>query len=183
MTKKITIIITIIILILLTFSLVSTAMTRVLFPRNYDDIVRRYAEKYNVDENLIFAIIRAESRFRSEAVSHKGAKGLMQLMEATAIELMERLEIEFEGNIEEVLFTPEINIHLGVKYIANLIEKYQNIEVALAAYNAGRGTVDGWIENGVIQADGSDIENIPFKETNMYVRRVMRDYRIYRDFL
>ena len=49
----------------------------------------------------------------------------------------------------------------------------------MAAYNAGMGTVSSWIEEGIIKADGSDIENIPYKETNMYVRKIMRDYEIY----
>ncbi len=68
---------------------------------------------------------------------------------------------------------------MGTKYISMLIARYGNIEVALAAYNAGSGNVDNWIANGTIQADGSDIENVPFKETNNYVRKIMRDYKIY----
>ena len=63
--------------------------------------------------------------------------------------------------------------------MSTLLERYQNKGVALAAYNAGIGTVDNWIEKGVIQSDGSDIENIPFKETNQYVRKILRDYDIY----
>lgn len=59
------------------------------------------------------------------------------------------------------------------------MERYKNNEIALAAYNAGIGTVDNWIEKGIIRADGSDIEKIPFKETNQYVRKILRDYEIY----
>ena len=58
-------------------------------------------------------------------------------------------------------------------------EKYKCIEVALAAYNAGSGNVDKWIREGIIKPDGTDIENIPYKETNMYVRKILRDYKIY----
>ena len=53
------------------------------------------------------------------------------------------------------------------------------IEIALAAYNAGIGTVDNWLEKEIIKKDGSDIENIPYKETNNYVRKILRDYKIY----
>ena len=60
-----------------------------------------------------------------------------------------------------------------------MLEKYKNKEVAIAAYNAGIGTVDNWIEKDIIKADGTDIENIPYKETNNYVRKILRDYKIY----
>ena len=53
------------------------------------------------------------------------------------------------------------------------------VEIALAAYNAGIGTVDNWLEKEIIKKDGSDIENIPYKETNNYVRKILRDYKIY----
>lgn len=62
-----------------------------------------------------------------------------------------------------------------------MLEKYNNYPVALAAYNAGIGNVDEWIKKGIIKKDGSDIENIPYKETNNYVRKIIRDYRIYRE--
>ena len=80
---------------------------------------------------------------------------------------------------EENIFEPDININLGTKYITQLIEKYEYLGLALAAYNAGSGNVDKWIKDGTIKADGSDIENIPFKETNTYVRKILRDYEIY----
>ena len=62
-----------------------------------------------------------------------------------------------------------------------LLDKYESTEVALAAYNAGIGTVDNWIEKGVIKADGSDIENIPYKETNNYVRKILSNYKMYKE--
>ena len=61
----------------------------------------------------------------------------------------------------------------------DLLNKYGNYYVAVAAYNAGPGTVDKWIDKGVIKSDGSDIEQIPYKETNNYVRKIIRDYGIY----
>ena len=77
------------------------------------------------------------------------------------------------------MLEPEININLGTKYISILIEKYQNIAIAVTSYNAGIWTVDNWSAQVVIKADGSDIENIPYKETNNYVRKILRDYKIY----
>ena len=71
------------------------------------------------------------------------------------------------------------NINIGTKYLSVLLEQYKNVEVAVAAYNAGIGTVDNWIDKGIIKSDGSDIENIPYKETNNYVRKILRNYEIY----
>ena len=68
---------------------------------------------------------------------------------------------------------------MGTKYISILIQKYNNINLALTAYNAGSGNVDNWINDGTLKSDGSDIEKVPFTETNNYVRKILRDYKIY----
>ena len=75
----------------------------------------------------------------------------------------------------------ETNIRIGVKYFSELEQKYGNYQIALAAYNAGQGNVDIWIESGTISKDGSNLENIPYQETNMYVRKVTRDYKVYQN--
>lgn len=129
----------------------------------YTEYVKKYANEYNVDEYLIYAIIKAESNFEPNAESHRGAKGLMQLMYSTAEDISKRIGIELN---EDNILEPDININLGTKYISMLIQKYNNINLALAAYNAGSGNVDGWIEKGTLKSDGSDIENVPFTETN-----------------
>ena len=144
----------------------------------YTEYVKKYANEYNVDEYLIYAIIKAESNFESNAESHRGAKGLMQLMYSTAEDISKRINIELNENN---ILDPDININLGTKYISMLIQKYNNTNLALAAYNAGSGNVDGWIEKGTLKSDGSDIENVPFTETNNYVRKILRDYEIYKN--
>ena len=144
----------------------------------YTEYVKKYANEYNVDEYLIYAIIKAESNFEPSAESHRGAKGLMQLMYSTAEDISKRIGIELN---EENILEPDININLGTKYISMLIQKYNNTNLALAAYNAGSGNVDGWIEKGTLKSDGSDIENVPFTETNNYVRKILRDYEIYKN--
>ena len=155
---------------------------KIIYPQKYENFVKVYAEKYQVNENLIFAIIKAESNFNVNAESSKGAKGLMQLMEETANDVAIKLEPprKYE-NIGEELLKPEVNIELGTKYISILLEKYKIIEVALAAHNAGTGIVDSWIERKVIKADGTDIENVPCRETNQYIRKILRDYKIYQN--
>lgn len=148
---------------------------RRLYPMNYKKEVYEYSEQNKVDPLLTFAIIKAESNFNENSISTSEAKGLMQLMDATAADMAKRLEFG-----EYNLFKPDDNICLGTKYISTLLQYYNNnIYLALAAYNAGIGNVNKWIENGIIKEDGSDIENIPFKETQNYVRKVMRNYRIY----
>ena len=144
----------------------------------YTEYIKKYANEYNVDEYLIYAIIKAESNFEPNAESHRGAKGLMQLMYSTAEDISKRIGIELN---EENILEPDININLGTKYISMLIQKYNNTNLALAAYNAGSGNVDGWIEKGTLKSDGSDIENVPFTETNNYVRKILRDYEIYKN--
>lgn len=165
-----------VIIIVVIAVIVDKQMIKRLYKKEYSEFVSKYANRYNVDENLIYAIIKAESNFNPNAVSHQNAMGLMQLMYATAEDLANKSQIKLT---EENILEPDINISLGTQYISDLLNKYDCIEVALSAYNAGSGNVDKWIKNGVIQADGSDIENIPFKETNTYVRKIMRDYKIY----
>ena len=147
-----------------------------IYPKKYSNIIEKYAKEYDVEENLIYAIIKVESNFNEKAVSKKNAIGLMQLMYSTAVDISDLSDTKVT---EEQLLNPDTNIKLGTKNIAILINKYENFGLALAAYNAGSGNVDSWISEGIIQSDGSNIEKIPFKETNNYVRKILRDYKIY----
>ena len=168
----------IIIIIVVNYPKVKKMIMEQYYKKDYQEYVEKYAKEYNVDEDLIYAIIKSESNFDEEAVSHKEAKGLMQIMYTTAQDVAKILEI---GLTEETILEPEINIQIGTKYISMLIQKYEVTELALAAYNAGSGNVDKWIDSGTLKSDGSDIENIPYKETNMYVRKILRDYKIYKE--
>ncbi len=153
---------------------------KMIYPQKYAELVNQYAEENDLDPLLVFAIIKAESNFDEDVVSNSGAVGLMQLMESTAQEMADDLAIEIPT--KEALFDPELNIQIGTYYFAYLLGIYEgNIYLALTAYNAGIGNVNTWIEEGTIREDGSDIENIPYKETNNYVRKIVRDYRIYQD--
>ena len=102
----------------------------------------------------------------------------MQLLENTAVEMSN--SIKKDEITEKSLYDPEMNIKLGISYYSYLLKHYRgNNILALTAYNAGMGNVDNWIKKGVIKSDGSDIENIPYKETNNYVRKILRDYKLY----
>ena len=178
--KKILICVAVILIAVIVVSVFKDKILKIIYPKTYKEVVQIYQEKYNIDENLIYALIKAESNFDNKAVSNRSAVGVMQLMEETAKDVAKKNNIEINyDNIKEELLKVDVNINVGTRYLASLLEKYGNKEVALAAYNAGIGTVDNWIDKGIIKADGSDIENIPYKETNNYVRKILRDYKIY----
>lgn len=177
--KILGILVIIIVIFLIIYKLaLEDVILRKIYVTKYSEYVEKYSEEYDVDKCLIYAIIKAESNFDASVVSSKGAKGLMQLMDNTAEEIAKKLAIQIDEN---KILEPDCNINLGTYYISALIKKYNCIELALAAYNAGSGNVDSWIEKGILKEDGSDIENIPYKETNNYVRKILRDYKIYRE--
>lgn len=172
-TAKIAVITTIILIAIIVFR---NIIIKINYPQKYSEHVEKYAKEYEIEKELIYSMIKAESNFKQDAVSNKKAIGLMQILESTAYEVADELEKQIT---KEEILNPEINICLGAKYISNLIKRYENIELAITAYNAGIGNVDSWIEKGIIKKDGSNLENIPFKETNNYVRKVLRNYDIY----
>ena len=149
-----------------------------MYPTKYSEYVEKYSEENGIDKYLVYAIIKAESNFDPNVKSNADARGLMQLMEETAVERSNAIEgTEIEAYD---LYDPETNIKLGTSYFAYLLGLYEdNIVLAIIAYNAGLGNVEQWIKDGVIKADGSDIENIPYKETENYVRKILRDYQMY----
>lgn len=183
MTKKFIIILIILIILLLGYLLVFKmkiidSVLKTIYPIEYSEYVEKYSEENGLDKYLVYAIIKAESNFDSHVTSSSNAKGLMQLMEETAIE---RSNIIDEETIESHdLYDPETNIKLGTSYYAYLLNLYNgNNVLALTAYNAGLGNVEEWIKEGIIKSDGSDIENIPYKETNNYVRKILNSYQMY----
>lgn len=121
-------------------------------PSAYDRLIRKMARLYNIDAALIKAVMHAESAFNPHATSHKGATGLMQLMPSTARQY----------GVND-LYDPVQNVQAGVRYLSDLMERYrENTTLVLAAYNAGETAVD---EHKGIP---------PYKETQNYVRKVLR---------
>ena len=181
--KKIIKILTILIILLAVYFVffkirIDKILMKKIYPLKYMEYVEKYSKEYDIDKYLVYAIIKAESNFNENAKSNRNAIGLMQIMEATAIEIAQKMEMEIS---EKELFEPETNIKIGLKYFSELLEKYQNnYQMAIVAYNAGIGNVDKWIEEGTINFDGSNLENVPFKETENYLRKIVRDYEIYK---
>lgn len=156
-----------------------TVIMKQIYPQKYKEYVTLYAEEYKLDPLLVFAIIKTESNFNPEAKSKSEARGLMQIMEPTAKEICKNIGIQEVS--QEGLYNPHNNIQLGTYYFSMLRKEYKNIGLALAAYNVGIGRVSEWIEQDILKQDGSDLENIPYKETNMYVRKVLNTYDIYQE--
>lgn len=148
-----------------------------LYPIHYREGIERMAERYDLDPYLLAAVVRTESDYDPQAVSHAGAVGLMQLMPDTA-DWVVRLA-GWQGPSDPELTDPEHSLELGACYLAYLVERFGgNMRAALAAYNAGQGAVDGWLAEA---GHGSDLrlEDIPFKETRDFVKRVERMREVY----
>lgn len=163
-------------------------LSRNVFKKSIDPVVQKFP-KYSFMHALAHSVIRQESYFNPEARSIKNAKGLMQLLNGTA--KSERKNLKKIGvNISSFnLFKAEDNVLLGVSYLISLLNKYKgNAVLTLAAYNAGEGSVEKWI-NLFGDPNNSNlnilnwIESIPFKETREYVQKVLENILIYEQIL
>ncbi len=131
-----------------------------------------------VDPFLVAALIREESVYDPRAVSPVGAIGLMQLMPDTGRRVARAAGLS-NFSVDQ-LYTPEVNLTLGVRYLADLLDRFAGNEAyAVAAYNAGPEAVTRWLENGPPRAIEEFIEEIPFIETRAYVKRVLRSAWLY----
>jgi len=150
------------------------------FPIRHMDIITAHAG--DIPPSFILAVIMAESSFDQYAQSHAGAQGLMQLMPPTAADMAARMGLaDFEP---EHVWQPEVNIAMGVFYLNLLKTRYDgNLDLVLAAYNAGLGNVDRWLANPDFSRDGQTLDIIPFPETENYLRRIGQFQRIYRILL
>ncbi|MBQ4160723.1 MAG: lytic transglycosylase domain-containing protein [Clostridia bacterium] len=146
---------------------------KTLFPLEHTDIINEAAEAQDIDPYLILALIKAESNFVSDAQSHKDAFGLMQITEPTAKWIAGKMNLE--GYTAESLLDPTVNIRMGTWYLGYLISLYNGDEtLALCAYNAGLGNVDNWLADKKCSADGKNLTNIPFAETEKYIEKIKR---------
>lgn len=152
-----------------------------IYPKDYQLTVKKYAKMYDVPDEIVFSVIKAESNYDENAQSPKGAVGLMQIMEPTGKWAAEKLEREEFS--KELLYDPVINIEIGCFYLSYLLDLYGgDIKNALAAYNAGPSNVDKWLADEKCSKNGKNLDHIPFSETEQYVKKVMRNIKIY-DFL
>jgi len=174
-------IILIVLIIILIGIIGSVLLINRYFPVRYEEIIHEWAEVYDLEPALVFAVINTESGFRANVVSRVGASGLMQIMEDTAYWIAPMAGLD-DFNYDQIL-DPEINVRLGTFYLNMLIRRFDDIDVALSAYNAGSTNVNNWLENPDYSSDGETLDHIPFLETRNFVERVNNRMRIYRIIL
>ena len=152
---------------------------RFAYPRGYWNYVDKFAQEYNLDPYLVYAVIREESRFRSSALSQALAHGLMQIMPGTARGIAQALGMRYSS---WKTYQPHDNIQMGSYYLAGLIKRFDgNVPLALAAYNGGPVRTNRWLKEQTRPFDLDEfIENIPIIETRDYVKKVMKSYYGYK---
>ena len=158
------------------FGIVCNCVSRVyLYPVKYKEYVFDNADYYGLDSALIFSIIKVESGFDQNAVSNAGAVGLMQITADTGDYIAKMQGIEkFD------LSDPETNIAFGCYYLKYLLLKFEALNTALCAYNAGEGNVSAWLNNDKFSKDKKTLVFIPFTETREYVNKIQKTFSKYK---
>ncbi|MFH1017440.1 MAG: lytic transglycosylase domain-containing protein [Pseudomonadota bacterium] len=155
-----------------------SVVSKLLFPVDYEAVIRQEAEVQKLDPLLVFSLIKQESAYKEAAESRAGALGLMQLMPDTAIDLARRSNEPPPA--PQDLLKSETNVRLGVRYLKRMIDHYGgNAYYAAAAYNAGSDRVDRWVKQWGTLPIEEFVELIPFEETRNYVKSIVRNYAFY----
>jgi soluble lytic murein transglycosylase len=154
-------------------------LRRIIFPLSYADLIRKHAVRHGLDPNLITALVAQESTFDASARSAANAYGLMQIVPATGRRLAR--DEKLRRFRTSMLTDPETNVRLGTRYFASLVRQFGDAHLALACYNAGESRVRRWrAERPGLERD-EFIDDIPFPETQNYVKRILgtaEDYRL-----
>ena len=152
----------------------------IFFPRKYKDIVEQASSIYNVDPNLIYAVIKQESKFNKDALSKSGAKGLMQIMDTTAKDMIGNIDGINSSNYN--IYDPYTNIFIGTKYLSYLISHFDgNYYLAIVSYNAGMGKIEEWLDKDYTEySEFTEVhECIEYIETRNYLTQVIMYYDYY----
>lgn len=154
-------------------------MARVVYPFPYRELITSRARELGLDPYLLAGLIRQESTFVPEIVSPAGAIGLTQVMPATGRQLA--AAVGLRGFTTEMLETPELNVHLGTRFLSDLFRRYDgDIPLILSAYNAGPSRANRWRRLPEAEDPHRFTERIPFAETRGYVKAVTRNRTLYR---
>ncbi len=169
-----------IIIFILAIIFIFKSIINYIFPIKYESILEKYIQKYDLEKELVFAVINTESRFDKNAVSNKGAIGIMQIMPDTGQWLSEKMG--FEEFKPSDLYNIEKNVDIGCFYLSYLIDKFKDEKLALCAYNAGATNVYRWLDNEEYSLNGN-IHTIPFKETEKYIKKINFYKKVYKILL
>jgi len=149
----------------------------VIFPLEHWDLIRKYAAAQSLDPYLVAALVAQESTFVADIKSSANAVGLMQLLPSTARQYAKKLGLRYSSRL---LTSPDANIRMGTAYFADKIRQFGGVHLALASYNAGETPVRQWLAERPGMAREEFIDDIPYPETQNYVKRIIgtaEDYR------
>ena len=152
-------------------------LQRYLYPIQYREIVEKYSNEYGLDKFLVFSIIKCESGFDKNATSNIGAKGLMQLTDATYEWVCSKYK-DSENDTNN-LFDEEKNIRAGCRLLRLLYDDFDDTKTVLCAYHAGRNITYDWLEDENYSSDGKTIDKVPYKDTSSYIDRVVKTIEKY----
>ena len=141
------------------------------YPVLWESLAFEYANENNLDPILVLAMIKTESNFKENATSHKDARGLMQIRDATFEWVCTKMP-KTNNPKDMDIYDPEVNIRVGTFLIAMLYDEFGDMNTALAAYNAGRTNVIKWLKDPQNSQDGKTLSYIPFDETRQYVAKI-----------
>ena len=149
------------------------------YPQSYDDIIADASDEFDVPVEIIYATIKVESDFDPEAISGKGARGLMQMIPDTFEWLTGDEHLKEYRSISE-LSDPEVSIRYGTYYLSYLYKKFDyNWDTTFAAYNAGEGNVSKWLKDPSLSDGEGNLTSIPIKETERYINKIHRALSYY----
>lgn len=161
---------------LLLILLVIPSVLKQVFILSYKDLIEKFSYENDIDPYLTCAVIFCESKYKPNALSKAGARGLMQIMPATGQEIADNLGILYE---DEILYDPQTSIMFGTYYLRYLMNRFNdNLAVSIAAYNAGPGKASQWLQEYGLNSEGS-LRYIPYGETEKYVSKVLKVKKVY----
>jgi soluble lytic murein transglycosylase len=149
------------------------------YPAAYADQLNLRARQYGVEPELVWAVMRQETLFQAELVSHAGARGLMQIMGELQSDTCKEIGV---GCVPGDAFRPGPSIHIGTYYLSRLLDYYDgDLDLVIMAYNAGPGSVDQWTQDPAIKDRDDLLRFAWYGETREYLERVSLDYMIYKE--
>lgn len=150
-----------------------------MYPKKYELTINTICTKFEIPKSTFYALINTESSFNPNAVSSAGAIGLTQILPSTAQYICVKNNLDY-SNFD--LYNPTDNLYIGAMYLRYLFNRFENNYTALCAYNAGETIVRGWLDDQRYSYDKISLYNIPFKETNNYIKKIKNSEKIYINF-
>lgn len=151
----------------------------IMYPKKYEIEIANVCNEFNIPQYTFYALVNTESSFNPQAKSNAGAIGLTQILPSTAQYICTKNNLNFS---QFDLYKPSDNLYLGAMYLRYLLDRFNSTYTSLCAYNAGETVVRDWLEDERYSYDKIDLYNIPYKETNNYIKKIKNNQKIYFNF-